>query len=189
MGKKKESFEINVKENWGGLTDPYEHTAAVGVRMVDNRMRELQMFSDRRTVIGDYDVAMALQKWLFSKKTMRAIKSNTSFAYDLEGKNSWATREIIGRNKDIEVTLLVTCSGEYCYVQAYADIINSVRIDVVRADLKDNGKSTKRWTAVIDGFHGPMIYAKTRQSALRILNDYILNEFEACDELGDPDEN
>lgn len=130
MGKKdKEPLAINVNENWGGLESPGNHTAAIGARMIDNRMRDLQVLPDRCTVIGDRDTVVALQKWLFSNKTMKSIKRNTSFSWGLDDMNCWTTKEVIGRNKNIHVALRARCSGEYCYVAAYADIINCMRED------------------------------------------------------------
>ncbi len=177
--KNKETFAINVKENWGGLVNPDEHTAAVGVRMVDNRMRELQMFLDRRTVIGDHDVVIALQKWLLSKKTMRAIKSNTRFSRGLDDRNEWTTTAVIGKNCDIDVTLEVTCSGEYCYVRAYADKIPSGALWV--EPLRDGSGFV---ASVGDRDACCMIHAKSRKEAMGLLMDYVANELEACGIIG-----
>ena len=168
-------YSINVKENWGGLIRPEDHTAAVGMRLCDNIRREFRGFGDRRTVIGDYNVGFRLQTWLIRKKIWDEIKRNTSFARSIDDKNSWSKRYMIG--KDIEVLLQVTCSGEYCYVKAYADKLPSGRVYVVPAE-DEHGVSC--WETMIEGRAGsfPKIYSESRSEAMNLLLDYIANELD-----------
>ena len=176
-------FSINIDGNWGNLIHPQKHDAAIGIRFCDNRMRELQGFPDRRTIMGDRDVVLALDKWLSSKKTMRAIKSNTRFSRGLDDWNEWTTTAVIGKNCDIDVILEVTCSGEYCYVRAYADKIPS---GALRVDPLRDGSGFV--ASVGDRDACCMIHAKSRKEAMGILIDYVANELEACGTIGDPDE-
>ena len=175
-----EPFCSNVKEKWGGLVKAEEHTAAVGMRLCDNRRREFQGFPDRKTVVGDYVTAIELQKFLASKKTISDIKRNTSFSFGVDDRNCWATMYVIGKNKDINVTLDVMCSGEYCYVRAYADRIPSGTLRVLPI-VDDSGNQC--WQASMDGrtVAGPYIYAKSKLEAMNLLLDFVANELEAKD--------
>ena len=186
MVKSKEFLSINEKENWGNLVDPRGHAAAIGLRLADNRRRNFQMFSDRCTVVGDRDVAVKAQKWLYSRKTMNAIKRNTSFAFGVDDRNCWATTDVIGRNKDIHVTIDVTCSGEYCYVRVYADRLPSLELNVESAFDKERNHC---WAVVFPsmGIRGPLIYAKTRIDAMKAFQEYLANELVAADSIGEPD--
>ena len=177
-----EKIEINRQENWGGLVNYESHTAAVGMRLCDNRKRDLQAFSDRKTVVGDRGTAMELQKWLSSKKTINDIKRNTSFSFGVDDRNCWSTTDVIGRNKDISVALDVVCSGEYCYVRAYADRIPSGRLRVLSA-IDNFGRQC--WQASVDGreVDGPYVYAKSKLEAMNLLLDFVANELEGKDSL------
>ena len=114
--KEKKIIRYNLDRKWGGLVNPEDHDAAVGIRIADNRHRDFGIFDDRMTVFGEEKAADKLHKWLFSKKTMKRIKANTSYRYGLDASH-WATREVVG---NLRVILCVECKGEYAYVSAYA---------------------------------------------------------------------
>lgn len=179
--KAHDRLSINANENWGGLVLPEKHDAAIGMRLCDNMMREFQFFPDRRTAIGDADIANRLNKWLFSKKTMSDIKRNTSFSFGMDDdRNSWSSRYVIGigRGKDVGIKLEATCSGEYCYVCAYADILPSKRLRVEPAtDM--NGHEC--WMAVLEDrpVCMPLIYADSATEAMDKLLDFVANELSA----------
>ena len=178
--KAHERLSINTMGNWGGLIFPEKHDAAIGMRLCDNWMREFQFFSDRRTVIGDADIANRLNKWLLSKKTMSDIKRNTSFSFGGDDGNCWSSRYVIGigKGKDVGVKLEATCSGEYCYVRAYADVIPSRRLRVEPAtDM--NGHEC--WMAVLEDrpVCMPLVYADSATEAMDKLLDFVANELSA----------
>ena len=108
---------INGASLWGGIVDPEKHIACVGARLVDNRQREFQMFGDRVTKIGDASVVDKLFKWAFSGKTIKEIAKNTTYTWGL-GNVKWSKKMCSG---GYLFSLSAKCSGEYCYVCAYAD--------------------------------------------------------------------
>lgn len=121
MAKTPTYISINEHENWGMLQGPKNHVAAVGARMADNRRREFGVFGDRITVVGREDVAKKLQRWLFSKKTLKMIAKNSSFVWGDGAFN--VDLPTVPLCKGFEVYVHVRCCGEYCYVAAYADAI------------------------------------------------------------------
>ena len=177
--KAHERVSINAKYNWGGLVFPEKHDASIGMRLCDNMMREFQFFADRRTVIGDADVANRLNKWLFSEKTMSDIKRNTSFSSGIE-RNRWSYNYVIGigNGKKIGILLDVACSGEYCYVCAYADIIPSKSLSV-EPSIDMNG--IQCWAAVLEDrpVCMPLIYADSATEAMCKLLDFVANKLSA----------
>ena len=183
MKKKAEPFSINVKDNWGGLVKPEEHDAAVGMRLCDNTRRELQGFADRKTVVGDYSTAIELQKFLASKKTIADIRRNTSFSFGGDDRNCWARTYVIGRDTDINVTLDVMCSGEYCYVRAYADRIPKATLEI----CPEYEGTVALWRGYVKDhlsgnmLGGPLVCADNRRDAMKKLVEFVANELEAKD--------
>lgn len=114
--------EINRQENWGCLESPDVHLAAVGARLADNRSREFGVYGNRMTAIGDRKVAAMLNKWLVSRKTLNAVRKNTRFVYGLD-ECVFEMDALIGRRGDIKVHMKAMCRGEYCYLAAYADMV------------------------------------------------------------------
>lgn len=113
-----EILKINMAENWGGLVNPEQHAAAVGARLADNRSRDFGVFGDRITVVGREDVAKKLHRWLFSKKTLKAIAKASCFVWSGDA----VERDLdLPLNKDYKAHIYIRCAGEYCYVAAYAD--------------------------------------------------------------------
>jgi len=186
MKKEQKRVSINEKENWGGLVSPETHVAAFGARFADNRRREFGIFGNRMTLLGEESVAHKLERLITSSKVIRAIKRNTSFSfYDgdkppYNDRNCWATKYTIG--KDIDVTLDVTCAGEYVYVKAYADRAPSCSIGV--EPVTDKFGETA-WIATMEGRSGefPIIHAHTKTEAMNCLMDFIANELEGRDDL------
>lgn len=125
MAKKIQSLiSINESENWGNLVNPRQHIAAVGARLADNRSRDFGVFGDRITVVGQEDVAEKLHKWLFGRKTLKAIAKMTRYVWDGDAdENEWYP---ISLGKKYEVRLHVRCCGEYCHVAAYADKVKEM---------------------------------------------------------------
>jgi len=120
MAKNPIYISINECENWGMLQAPRNHVAAVGARMADNLRREFGVFGDRITVVGREDVAKKLQRWLFSKKMLKAIANASRFVWSGDA----VERDLeLPLNKDYKVNIHIRCAGEYCYVAAYADAI------------------------------------------------------------------
>ena len=177
----KDTISYNAEENWGGLDKPEFHDAAIGARFADNRKRDFGIFNDRITIVGDKKVAEILRRWLFKKTTLRRIKRNTSFSFygGDRDTNCWATMEKV---KYLAVTLDVKCSGEYCYVRAYADVINESPINLIPR-VGENG--TKVWKIVIQNRPGdyPMIHAIDKDFAMGMLLDWIANELEGKDDM------
>ena len=178
---KGEKISINEKENWGGLYHPEFHDAAIGVRIADNRRRDFGIFNDRITIVGDKKVAEILREWLFKSTTLKKIKRNTSFSFygGDRDTNCWATMEKV---KYLAVTLDVKCSGEYCYVSAYADVIRESPINIIPR-VGDDGE--KVWKILISGRPGdfPLIHADDKDSAMNMLLDYIANELNGKDDI------
>lgn len=182
---KTEDISCNEKEAWGQLKDPRSHTAAVGARIVDNRIRDFQIFGDRITVVGQKGVAEKVEKWLFSSKMLKAIKKNTHFVYGYGDEPCiWTDRFDIGGN--IEVELVVRCAGEYCYVAAYADLVPPVEIGLM--PLEDVDGKGPRWAIDLNGYvipSFPRIFAKTKGRAMEMLVNYIDNELRDKDDIVD----
>lgn len=179
--KQVENIRYNAEENWGGLHMPEIHDAAIGARFADNRKRDFGIFNDRITVVGDKKVAEVLRSWLFKKSTLKRIKRNTSFSFygGNRDTNCWATME---RVKYLAVTLDVKCSGEYCYVRAYADVITETPISLIpRVD--DHGN--KVWKILIRDRPGdfPLIHADDKDYAMYMLLNWIANELEGKDDM------
>lgn len=178
---KGEKISINENENWGGLYHPEFHDAAIGARFADNRKRDFGIFNDRITIVGDKKVAEVLREWLFKSTTLKKIKRNTSFSfYGGDGHIScWATMEKV---KYLAVTLDVQCSGEYCYVCAYADVIRESPINLIPR-VGDDGEMV--WKILISGRPGdfPLIHADDKDSAMNTLLDWIANELKGKDDM------
>lgn len=178
--KEKEKISWNVDMNWGGLVYPVLHDAAIGVRIADNRRRDFGIFQDRMTICGDKKVANKLHKWLFSNKTLKMIKKNTSFSRSVDDRNCWATREDIG---NLRIILDVECRGEYAYVKAYADLSTGIGgLSIFPARGKDDGPC---WQIEIKGgdMNFPVIHASSKEFAESMLLDYIANELSGKDDL------
>lgn len=179
----KDRVSVNEKEAWGLLNyDDNKFDACVGVRLADNPKRDFGIFSDRITAVGEKSVVKTLKTWLFSKKTLSAIKRNTLFRY--EGKSSrWTANYDIGRGRRINVLLNAECRGEYCYVSAYATRYPSGKVHVEPA-VDSVGLSC--WIAVMDDrpeFQSPYIYTDTRFKATNIFLDWIANHLEVAGAL------
>jgi len=118
--RKVEDLSINEAMNFGMLNDPRSHTAAFGVRLCDNRSRSFCHFMDRETIIGEKPAALALRKFVLSKRTLDKIKKGTHFQYglDYDGDGDFDMECEI---KDLSVKIHVRCSGEYCHIASYAD--------------------------------------------------------------------
>lgn len=115
-------ISINEKECWGRLVDPDKHLAAVGARIIDNRRRAFEFCGDRMTEVGDERAVKILRKWAYGNPMLNMIRKNTRFSFGYpRDENSWGIECMIGRKKDIHAVLKVICSGEYVYLQAYAD--------------------------------------------------------------------
>lgn len=179
--KKEEIVSFNENENWGGLVNPRDHDAAYGARFADNRKREFGIFGNRATLIGEKRLAYKLEKFILSKKVIKDIRKNTSFSYyggdkpPYDDANNWSTRYSIGR--DVDVTLDVTCRGEYVYVRAYADRAKTCTIGVEPV--------ADAWVATMSGRDGkfPVIHANTRAEAMNMLVEFIANELESREDL------
>ena len=173
-----EKVSFNAAEAWGLLDDrDYDkYDAVVGVRFCDNRSRNLATFANRQTVVGDKALTRKISKWLFSKRTMQAIKANTSFCLGLDG-NTWVTRTAMGNDNDIQVLLRATCRGEYCYVGVYAKRVRNGRIFVL-PDISEGG--SPGWRVGIEGQYGdfPMVYADSANEAIEKVMSYIANELD-----------
>lgn len=115
-----ETMKINIEYNWGGLVNPEQHVAAVGARLADNRSRDFGVFGNRITVVGRDNVAKKLYRWLFSKKTLKAIAKASRFVW---GGDAVEQDLELSLNKDYTVHIHLRCVGEYCYVAAYADAL------------------------------------------------------------------
>lgn len=179
MAEKPQRVSINEHEKWGLLKDPDSHTAAFGVRLIDNRRRQFGYFSDRATEIGDPAVLSKVKKWLCSNKIQKKIKDNTHFVWDADACE-W--RDVFNIGGNIEVELVVRCAGEYCHVAAYADSVPPLRIDLTPMGSGDDTK----WVMEIDGFvypECPKISAKTKNKARSMLVDYLLNELSGKDDI------
>lgn len=123
MAKIPTYISINETDNWGRLVNPREHVAAVGARMCDNRSRDFGIFGNRITAIGRQDVAERLQKWLFSKKTLKGIAKASHFVW---GGDAFETDiKGLALGKKYTVDIHIRCCGEYCYIAAYADKVES----------------------------------------------------------------
>lgn len=177
---------VNGREAWGQLRYDREFDACIGARFADNSQRDFGIFGDRITMVGDDYVVRTLKQWLFSKKTLTAIKRNTSFRPGMyDTPSCWASVFDIGRDKSIHVVLEVRCNGEYCYVAAYATKIPSGRIRVAPT-FDDAGSPC--WVAVIEDrpeFQSPYIYTDTRLKATNRLLDWIANNLEVSGALFD----
>lgn len=171
--KEKKIIRYNLDRKWGGLVNPEDHDAAVGIRIADNRHRDFGIFDDRMTVFGEEKAADKLHRWLFSKKTMKRIKANTSYRYGLDASH-WATREVVG---NLRVILCVECKGEYAYVSAYADVISGLG-DVLGLYPSFGKGGEQLWQIEIRGSSSgyPAIHANSRERALGIFVDYLENE-------------
>lgn len=178
--KEKEIIRYNLDVKWGGLVNPEMHDAAVGIRIADNRKRDFGIFNDRMTVFGEKKTANKLHKWLFSNKTLKRIKANTSFRFGLD-PSCWATRENVG---DLRVTLDVKCKGEYAYVSAYADVIQGIGDDICLFPSFDK-HGQPCWQIEIRGEWAdyPMIHAVSKEYAQSVLVDYIANELRGKDDM------
>ena len=176
---KSKMIAINENENWGGLEDTDKHDASFGARFADNRSRDFGIFGNRMTLVGDERIAHKLERLILSNKVIRDIKKNTSFSYyGDKDRNRWGWRYSIG--KDIDVTLDVTCNGEYVYVKAYADRVLPLTIDVIKKDTPLDDA----WIPVVNGSDvGAEIHAATKTDAMRILGEFISNELEARRDL------
>ena len=181
---KNKRIAINEEMNWGGLEDTDRHDASFGARFADNRSRDFGIFGNRMTLIGDERIAHKLERLILGNKVIRDIKKNTSFSYyggdkpPYDDANNWSTRYSIG--KDIDVTLEVTCRGEYVYVRAYADIARPLTIDVENKD----GLIDDAWIPVVNGREVETeIHAVSKTEALRIVEEFISNELEARRDL------
>ena len=179
--KQVEKIWYNVEENWGGLDRPEFHDAAIGARFADNRNRDFGIFNDRITIVGDKKVAEILRGWLFKSTTLKKIKRNTSFSFygGDRDTNYWATMEKV---KYLSVILDVRCSGEYCYVRAYADVIRESPINVIPRVGEDGERV---WKILISGRPGdfPSIHADDKDSAMNTLLDWIANELKGKDDM------
>jgi len=181
MKKEHRLISINANENWGGLENPWDHTAAFGARFADNRHREFGIFGNRMTLIGEDVLAKRLESLIMSSKVIKAIKKNTSFSYyggdkpPYDDANNWSAKYSIGR--DVDVTLDVTCRGEYVYVRAYADRAKTCTIGV--EPIAD------AWVATMSGRDGkfPVIHANTRAEAMNMLVEFIANELESREDI------
>lgn len=177
---KGEKISINEKENWGGLYHPEIHDAAIGARFADNRKRDFGIFGDRMTFIGEKSVVEKLRKWLFKPATIKKIKANTSFSfYGTTDRNCWATMVKLG---NLAVTLDVMCSGEYCYVKAYADVMTDGPVNLVPS-VDENEE--KCWNVLVKDRPGdfPSVYSETREEAMGKLLDYLANELSGKDNI------
>lgn len=178
-------ISVNEKEAWGMLLYDNDFDACIGARFADNRRREFGIFGDRITMVGEDRVVSALKKWLFGKKTINAIKRNTSFAYGINDRNCWATSETIAcKGYEIQVTLSVKCQGEYAYVSAYASKIPDSRVWVDLVHQK-NDAGEYGFQIRISGRAGdfPVIWAKNKLEATNILLDYISNGLEGKEDM------
>lgn len=178
--KEKKIIRYNLDRKWGGLVNPEDHDAAVGIRIADNRYRDFGIFDDRMTVFGEEKAAYKLQKWLFSKKTLNRIKANTSFRFGLD-PSFWATMENVG---NLRVTLDVVCKGEYAYICAYADVIQGIGYDICLLPSFDK-HGQPCWQIGIRGEWAdyPMIHAVSKECAKSVLVDYIANELRGKDDM------
>lgn len=141
MEKAHKDISINEHENWGMLQGPRNHVAAVGARMIDNRRRDFDIPGNRITVVGREDVAKKLQRWLFSKETLKTIAKITRYVWggDADEKELYP----ISLGNKYVVRLHVRCCGEYCYIAAYADAVEDMkdmRIGATKTGDDENGK-------------------------------------------------
>lgn len=180
-----EHISVNEKEAWGMLRYEIYFDACVGARFADNRSRDFGIFGDRITMIGEDRIVAALKKWLFGKKTIKAIKRNTSFARGCDDRNCWATSDTIAcKGGDIQVTLSVTCQGEYTHVAAYASKIPDGRVWVDLVHLKnDDGEYGFRIHISDRVGDFPVIWAKNKRDATNVLLDYIANELDGKEDM------
>lgn len=182
----KRRVSVNEKEAWGMLHYDRDFDACIGARFADNRNRDFGIFGNRVTMVGEDAIVNALHKWLFSKKTINAIKRNTSFSYyggdqpSYNDRNCWATSEIITcKGFEIQVIMSVRCQGEYVYIAAYASRIPSDCFHLEEAlDRNEEGKIGYRMTMPGRCRDFPVIYAKNKLEAMNILLDYIANELD-----------
>lgn len=176
---------FNEKEAWGMLLYDSDFDACIGARFADNCRREFGIFGDRITMVGEDRVVSALKKWLFGKKTINAIKRNTSFARGIDDMNCWATSEAIAcRGYEIQITLSVKCQGEYAYVSAYA-----IKIPIVKVSLdivhQKNENGCYGFQIRIPGKNGdfPVIWAKNKLEAVNVFLDYISNGLDGKEDM------